>query len=306
VSQARADGEVRRGGRALRYEVTGAPHGTPVFLLHGTPGSRLGPKPRTSVLYRLGVRLITYDRPGYGGSDRDEKRSVADAATDVDAIATHLGIDRFAVVGRSGGGPHALACAALLGARVTCVAVLVSLAPAGVQEIDWFGGMTAANVREYKIADEDEAKLIESLRLQADRARRDPWSMVDVLRAQMTDPDLQVVHDLSIRKLLAQTYAEALRPGPYGWIDDVLAYRRDWGFAIESITQPALLWHGDQDNFSPPSHTTWLAGRIPQAELQLQTDTAHFGAVEILPAVLAWTAARRPELVAARTGIEPG
>src|SRR5690606_24912106 len=97
--------QVRSEGRLVEVEVSGAPHGTPVFLLHGTPGSRRGPKPRGSVLYRLGVRLICYNRPGYGGSTRRPDRTVADAARDVLAIADDLGIDQFAVVGRSGGGP---------------------------------------------------------------------------------------------------------------------------------------------------------------------------------------------------------
>ena len=99
--------------RLLTIDVSGAPDGAPVFLLHGTPGSRNGPKPRSSVLYRLGVRLICYDRPGYGGSSRVPDRRVADAARDVEMIADKLKLGRFAVVGRSGGGPHALACSAL-------------------------------------------------------------------------------------------------------------------------------------------------------------------------------------------------
>jgi len=288
VSQTRATQVFAEDGRALHVAISGSDDGEPVFLLHGTPGSRLGPKPRTSVLYRLGVRLICYDRPGYGGSARRAKRAVRDVAADVAAIADHLDIKQFAVVGRSGGGPHALACAALLPERVTAVAGLVSLAPPNADEIDWFGDMTEANIREYHTADEDESKLIESLRLQADRARRDPAGMVDLLREQMTRPDQHVVHDSGIRELLAETYAEALRAGPYGWIDDVLALRRDWGFDLGAIQQPTLLWHGDQDNFAPAAHTRWLANRIPHAELMVQRDTAHFGAMEILPAVLSW------------------
>lgn len=287
------------GGPDLSVSISGSDDGEPVFLLHGTPGSRLGPKPRTSVLYRLGVRLICYDRPGYGGSARRGKRTVADAARDVAAIADQLGIERFAVAGRSGGGPHALACAALLPDRVTRVAGLVSLAPPDADEIDWFDDMTEANVREYHTADEDESKLIESLRLQADRARRNPAGMVDLLRQQMTRPDQRVVHDSAIRELLAETYAEALRVGPYGWIDDVLALRRAWGFDLTAIRQPTLLWHGDQDNFAPAAHTRWLADRIPHAELMVQRDTAHFGAMEILPAVLSWLTRPHDRVLAA-------
>jgi pimeloyl-ACP methyl ester carboxylesterase len=279
---------VTRGGRGLTVQSSGDPAGRPVFLLHGTPGSRVGPKPRDSVLYRLGVRLLCYDRPGYGDSHRQPGRSVAHAADDVKAIADHLRIGTFALIGRSGGGPHALAAAALLPERVSRAVILVGLAPADAQELDWFHGMTDMNVRAYTAVDVDRSKLVERLRLQADRARRDPDSLVEVLRAQMTDPDLRVVDNIVMRRLLAQAFAEALRRGPYGWIDDVLALRSDWGFEPHAIRPPVLLWHGADDNFSPASHTRWLASRIPGARARVQARTAHFGAVRVLPEMLAW------------------
>lgn len=116
-------------GRHLLVERLGDPRGRPVFLLHGTPGSRLGPAPRGMVLYQRKTQLITYDRPGYGGSDRLPGRRVADVVEDVRAIADHIGLEKFAVVGRSGGASHALACAALMPERVTRTAALVGLAP---------------------------------------------------------------------------------------------------------------------------------------------------------------------------------
>ena len=139
-------------GRQLSTQTYGDPDGKPVFLLHGTPGSRLGPHPRGILLHRLGVRLIAFDRPGYGESDRFQGRRVADAATDVLAIADAFDLDKFAVVGRSGGGPHALACAALLPDRLTKAAVLVGLAPREADGLDWFDGMTQFNVLEYTAA----------------------------------------------------------------------------------------------------------------------------------------------------------
>jgi pimeloyl-ACP methyl ester carboxylesterase len=280
-------------GRDLAVEVSGTGAGSPVFLLHGTPGSRNGPKPRGSLLYRLGVQLISYDRPGYGGSTRYEGRRVADAAADVEAIADALGLETFAVVGRSGGGPHALACAALMRDRVARTAVLVSLAHPGATDLDWFAGMNNDNARDFSAAREDEASLIANLRRRADATLRDPESLLDVLSAQMTEPDLRIVSDVSFRRMLASTYLEALRDGPYGWIDDVLALRVDWGFAVDAIDCPVRLWHGEQDNFSPVSHARWLARRIPAAEVQVQPGSAHFGAVEILPDILAWCAADR-------------
>ena len=275
-------------GRLLTVDVTGAGHGVPVFLLHGTPGSRNGPKPRGAVLYRLGVQLISYDRPGYGGSTPKQGRTVAEAARDVEAIANELGIGRFAVVGRSGGGPHALACARLLPKRVVRTAVLVSVAQVDAAGLDWFAGMAPSNIDDYRTAMEDQTKLIQRLRVRAHRTNRDPESMLALLIPQMSGPDRRVVGDIGIRRLILATYAEALRHGPDGWIDDVLALRGDWGFDLRGITGPVLLWHGEDDTFAPVSHTHWLADQIAGSEVRVQSGAAHFGAVEILPQILPW------------------
>lgn len=275
-----------RDGRILTYAVSGDPSGWPVFLLHGTPGSRFGPKPRGSVLYRLGVRLICYDRPGYGGSTRQEGRTVADAVTDVRTIARDLNLGRFSVIGRSGGGPHALAAAALLPDVVFRTAVLVSIAPADAAGLDWYGGMVSDNAKSHSMSDVD--TLTELIRLRADRAHHDPETLLSFLREQMTVADRRITNDVAIRRQLTATYAEALRQGPYGWLDDALAFRKEWGFRLADVASPVLLWHGAEDNFSPASHTRWLANRIPGATLRLQANSAHFGAVEILPEALTW------------------
>ncbi|MDG4808497.1 alpha/beta hydrolase [Micromonospora sp. WMMD1120] len=277
-------------GRHLAVETSGAPDGPAVFLLHGTPGSRSGPRPRGIVVYRLGVHLVCYDRPGYGDSDRHEGRRVADAAADVAAIADDLGIERFAVVGRSGGGPHALACAALLPERVTRAAVLVGLAPAGAPDLDWYAGMAESNVEDFGQADDDLAELTLNLKVRAEEARRDPMTLLEFLRPQLPDEDIRVVDDVAIRRLLTDMYSEALRHGPEGWIDDVLAIRRGWGFDLGAIRAEVRLWHGEQDRFSPVEHSHWLASKISRAEVQVQPGAAHFGAVEILPQTLTWLA----------------
>src|SRR6185369_11865093 len=176
-------------GRILAVEHCGDSQGMPVFLMHGTPGSRSGPKPRAGVAYRRGVWLITYDRPGYGGSTRHPHRRVADAAVDVRTIADALGIDRFAVVGRSGGGPHALACAALLPDRIVRTAVMVSLAPANASGLDWYADMAEENVAAYSTA---EADLAEQVAARAAGTLRDPESLLEALRAQMGEADLRV------------------------------------------------------------------------------------------------------------------
>nr|WP_020523876.1 alpha/beta hydrolase [Catelliglobosispora koreensis] len=283
-------------GRRLTMEVTGHPNGSPVFLLHGTPGSRNGPKPRAAILYRSEIRLITYDRPGYGGSTRQESRRVADAAADVATIADALGLDRFSVVGRSGGGPHALACAASMPDRVTRAAALVCLAPANAEGLNWFEGMSDDNVSAYETAEADASRFAERIRLRAERILRDPESLIRLLLGQMPEVDRRIVQSTAMRKHLVSTYREAVRPGPYGWIDDALAFRQEWGFDLSSITVPVLLWHGTADTFSPLSHTLWLAKRLPQSEVWLEQNKAHFGAMEVLPDVFPWLTAQQKPL----------
>ncbi|WTY85818.1 alpha/beta hydrolase [Sphaerisporangium sp. NBC_01403] len=280
--------------RQLAFEERGHPRGHPVFLLHGTPGSRVGPCPRGSVLYRLGVRLVTFDRPGYGGSDRLVGRSVADIARDVEAIADELRIDRFSVVGRSGGGPHALACAALLPGRVVRAAVLVGLAPHEAEGLDWFGGMTESNITEYTKALAGRQSFAAWLAPAAQRIRTDPASLIVRLYAELPDADRRMVANPGVRAMLMQNYAEALRRSEDGWIDDAIAFCSPWGFDLAAITAPTLLWHGEQDKFSPIDHSRWLAERIPTATMRAEPDAAHFGALAVLPDVLPWLATGLP------------
>jgi pimeloyl-ACP methyl ester carboxylesterase len=139
-----------RDGRTLRVKSVGDPAGKPVFLMHDAPGCRDDPCPRDIVLYELGIHLIAYDRPGYGDSDRAAGRTVASAADDVVAIADYFSLNHFSVVGRSGGAPHALACAALLPDRVVCAAALSSRAPYDAEDLDWYEGMAQSSVVEHR------------------------------------------------------------------------------------------------------------------------------------------------------------
>ncbi|MCK8681392.1 MULTISPECIES: alpha/beta hydrolase [Streptomyces] len=275
-------------GRHLMVERLGDPQGRPVFLLHGTPGSRLGPAPRGMVLYQRGMQLIAYDRPGYGGSDRLAGRSVAAVAEDVAVIADTLGLKRFAVVGRSGGAPHALACAALLPDRVTRTAALVTLAPRDADGLDWFEGMTAFNVSEYTAATQDPGGVAARLTPRADAIREDPVRLLDDLRRELTASDRMVVADAGVRSMLLRNYQEALRTSAWGWIDDALAFCMPWGFDPADIPGEVLLWHGEQDVFSPVGHSRWLAERIPGATAVLEPSAAHFDALHALPRVLTW------------------
>lgn len=275
-------------GRHLMVERLGDPHGRPVFLLHGTPGSRLGPAPRGMVLYQRGTQLIAYDRPGYGGSDRLAGRSVADVAQDVRAIADELDLERFAVVGRSGGAPHALACAALMPERVTRAAALVTLAPRDADGLDWFEGMAASNVTEFTRASLDPVGLAERFIVRSAEIRKDPIRLLDDLRRELTDSDRMVVADAGVRSMLLRNYQEALRTSAYGWIDDALAFCSPWGFDPADIKNPVMLWHGEKDVFSPVGHSRWLAERIPGATAVLEPAAAHFDALHALPRILTW------------------
>jgi pimeloyl-ACP methyl ester carboxylesterase len=275
-------------GRTLAVEESGDPQGSAVFLLHGMPGSRLGPRPRGMRLYQLGVRLITYDRPGYGDSERKEGRHVADVVPDVTAIADQLRITSFAVLGRSGGGPHALACAALVPDRVKRVAVMVGLAPREAEGLDWYAGMTASNVDSFDAAANGHESLAAKLNQLAAKIRANPASLLTELDAELPEADRRVVGDVGIRAKLIEAHAEALRTSAFGWIDDVHALATTWGFLPSEIGVPAMLWHGATDVFSPIGHTMWLAGQIPGATVVVQPDAAHFAALEVLPDVLLW------------------
>jgi len=214
---------------------------------------------------------------------------VADVVPDVRAIADEMEIERFAVLGRSGGSPHALACAALLAERVTRAAVLVSLAPPDAEGLDWFAGMADSNVREYTSAATDPEAMRARLTQAAARIRADPVSHVSTLAPEMPEADRRVMADVGIRTLIMQAHAEALRDeSNAGWIDDVLAFRSPWGFDLADIVVPVLLWHGQDDVFSPVAHTLWLAKQLPTAILSIRPDTAHFGAIEAIPDVLSW------------------
>ncbi|HET9169026.1 MAG TPA: alpha/beta hydrolase [Actinospica sp.] len=272
--------------------------GAPVFFMHGTPGSRLGPFPRSALLYQSGVRIISYDRPGYAGSDRLPLRSVVHAAADVKAIADALEIEQFAIVGRSGGGPHALACAAMMPDRVARAAVLVGLAPRDADGLDWYAGMTASNRREYSIAESDVRALAQVIESLAEKIRDDPKLLLRNLGPELPMQDWLAVADNGIRTGLRRNFAEAVSRTGAGWVDDARSFTQEWGFDPANILVPTLLWHGAQDVFSPVAHTRWLARTIPGSIEMIVQDAAHFSAIEHLPRLLPWLAFGRRHPIA--------
>ena len=256
-------------GRTLRAYDTGG-DGTPVFWFHGTPNLGAPPVP----LMRDDVRWLGYDRPGYGGSSPRPGRDVASAAEDVAAVADELGLDRFAVMSHSGGGPHALACAALLPEQVTAVAVLSSPAPYGAEGLDWFAGMAPSSVASLRAATEGRAA---KERHEAGATDAEP-GFTDRDQAMFAGP----------WRWILDVVEPALAAGPAALIDDDLAYVAPWGFDPAAIQAPLLVVHGGADLMVPGAHGRWLAERCPTAELWLRPEDGHLSVLDAAGAALEW------------------
>jgi pimeloyl-ACP methyl ester carboxylesterase len=262
-------------GRTLAIEEAGDPAGRPVLVHNGTPNSRHLFAPVAADAAARGLRLIGYDRPGYGGSAPQPGRTVADCAADARAICAELGIARLAMWGISGGGPHLLACAALLPDLVTAAASLASLAPLDAEGLDFFDGMGQDNVDDIKLQLTDKAAA--RAKLEADREEMMAASGEDVaglLKTLLTPTDAAALTG-DFAEYLAWTGREGLAPGGEGWWEDGEALGRDWGFELSAIEVPVLLMHGRQDQFVPFGHGQWLAAHIPGVEARLLDDDGH-------------------------------
>jgi pimeloyl-ACP methyl ester carboxylesterase len=262
-------------GRTLGVVEAGDPVGRTVFALHGTPGSRLLWRGLIEDAEARGIRLVGYDRPGYGGSDPHPGRRVADAAGDVAAIADALGLDRLAVEGGSGGGPHALACAALLPDRVVATACLAGVAPYPAEGLDWLEGMGQDNLDEFAATLEGREPLERYLRDQADAMlAAEPEALADTLRSLLSPPDAAILTG-EVAEFLHEATRVGIGERLDGWIDDDFVFLERWGFELEDIRTPVQLWHGEQDRFVPLAHGEWLAERIPGVEAHLSEQDGH-------------------------------
>jgi pimeloyl-ACP methyl ester carboxylesterase len=261
-------------GRLVQY----FEHGTGDLLVvyhHGT--SVAGPIPAALChsADRHGVRLVEFVRPGYGASTRMIGRSVADIASISARLAQHVGASRFACLGWSGGGPHALATAALLPDECVAVMCLSGVAPFAAEGIDFLDGMGEANVTEFHLALQGEAALRPWLEEGAQIYR--DLSLQDVVND--FDSLLSDVDRAAMSEEIGAEFAACLRwsaeAGIDGWIDDDLALVSPWGFDIAAITQPAIVWHGIQDRMVPRTHAEWLAEHIPGARVELLPEHGH-------------------------------
>lgn len=261
-------------GRRLDMRVSGPAGGLPLIFHHGTPGAGTPVRALERATHTRGLRLVTTSRPGYGGSSRQPGRSVADVAADTAAVLAAVGAERCLIAGWSGGGPHALACAARLDA-VAAVLVIAGVAPYGAEGLDWMAGMGEDNIIEFSAAlrGEDELRpyLLRGREHLKDIAAADVAASLETL---LPDVDRAVLTG-EFAEDTAASFREAVRTGVEGWLDDDLAFASPWGFGLEEISVPTMIWQGTADLMVPFSHGRWLASRLPGASAHLEEGEGH-------------------------------
>ena len=247
----------------------------PLIAHHGTPGAGVVYEPFEQAARERGLELIAYSRPGYADVPRQEGRSVADCAADVARILDDRGAERCYTYGWSGGGPHALACAALLGDRVTKAAVIAGVAPWDAEGLDFLSGMGAENLQEFAALEEGPDALRAFLENEgAQMAGITGEQIAASLGDLLGDADRRVLTG-AFADNLAKTFSLALANGVDGWFDDDVAFRRPWGFDLAAIAVPVTIWQGDEDRMVPFAHGQWLAGHVPGATARLLPGEGH-------------------------------
>jgi pimeloyl-ACP methyl ester carboxylesterase len=266
-------------GRRLAYDEAGDPAGRPVLFFHGLAASRRVRHPDDGIAAALGVRLLTIDRPGIGDSDPLPRRRLLDWPADVATFASELGLDRFAVAGWSAGGPHALACGALLGTRVTRVGLLSSAPPfhgphsrtyldPGWRRVRFLAGHAPRLLRRF-------------FERQAQRVRSDPERVLEDSMRDMPAPDRALLEQPPVRAVVLQSTVEAFAQGGAGVASDAIAVARPWGFGLEEVETEVVLWHGEADATWPPAAGRHLASRLPRCEATFLPDQGHLAFVAV-------------------------
>ena len=274
-------------GRQLEYRVTGRLDGPAVLFHTGTPGATVDFSGVTGAASAAGVRLIGYSRPGYGRSTERPGRSVADVVEDSVALLDELGVHEFRTLGWSGGGPHALACAALLPGRCKAAALLASVAPYGARGLDWMDGMDQSNVEEFTATLAGVDELVAHLQPDVEGlANISGAELAEGMGGLLSSVDKAAVTG-TFSDELAFAFRGAVENGVAGWRDDDLAFARDWGFELSSITIPVAVWQGRQDRMVPYAHGEWLVAEIPNARAHLFEDEGHVSLIAQIDKILA-------------------
>lgn len=268
------------GARRLGFAEYGRADGVPIFWFHGTPGGRrqISPEARVVAL-ELGIRLIMLERPGIGDSTAHLYRNLAEWAGDVGAIADRLGIERFACVGLSGGGPYVLACAARFPERMTGGAVLGGVAP--TRGTDAIGGGAIGIARRF-------APLLHPVRGLVARSLHLGTRFLLPLRSQLFDlymmisppGDQRVFARPEMKEMFLDDLVRSSRTRLDAPVLDVLLFARHWGFSLGDIRVPIRFWHGDADNIVPLAHATHMAALVPDSELRIRSGESHLGALD--------------------------
>ena len=275
VAPAEADREVTLGdGRRLAYNVYGDPSGPPVLYLHGFPGSRLEAGLTNAVATRLGLRLVAPDRPGLGRSDPLPGRTLLDWAADAEELADLLGMERFPVLGVSGGAPYALACAHRLGGRLTRTAVVAGMAPPdtpqGTRGMRWFGRLELFLARHWPSL----AGLL--FRVAVKAVLRHPRGMPVWTAGTLPKADRRVMVRPEIARLYQDSVRESVRQGFAANLEELGLLARPWGFSLNGIGGPVALWHGEADVTVPVSMGRYLEHRLPRCWATYYPRDGHF------------------------------
>jgi pimeloyl-ACP methyl ester carboxylesterase len=260
-------------GRQVAYEVGGAPDGVPVFFQHGTGDSRLCKHPDDDLTASLGIRLITADRPGVGGSSPYKHRTILDWVADAECIADKIGVGRFVVAGHSGGGPHAMAIAVKLGDRVTKVGLAASIAP--FDEPGTKGMVKDKDLKMiFKLA---HVKWLASAmgKMEAKHYERDIHGFVAHC-AREWPADRAIFEDGVLEPMFEAEFKEAFARGGVGALDDMWGFL-DWGFAPEEVTQHVEMFVGDADDILDPEMSIRLSKRIPDCNVHSWSGAGHYG-----------------------------
>jgi pimeloyl-ACP methyl ester carboxylesterase len=281
-----------RDGRTLHVFDVGDPDGNVVLEQHGTPGSGLPYPPDIELARGRGLRVLRYDRAGYGGSTPNPNRSVADVVPDIEDVLDHLGIERYVSLGGSGGCPHSFACGAL-SAGCLASAAIAAPTPYPPDGLDWLAGMGEANVEEFNAAFAGPEKLAPLLEHEAAEFRGSTPEQIKEAMASVLPPVDAAVLTGERAEHWKRSSDRALTQGIAGWCDDDLAFVKPWGFELAEIRVPTLLWQGVQDKMVPAAHGRWLADRIPGVEAHISEEDGHLSiAVGRLGEIYDWLAAR--------------